>query len=119
MVAVEENILQDLFGNSNFNNISTEEFEQVVQEHPYYGTAHFLFAKKLYLDNNHYQPALQKAALHFPSELLLHFNLNDYEPENPVELSPIIEQDAITEIPQPEVNVNEFEDNIVTEPEED
>lgn len=77
MALPAEDILHTFFETSALDEVSTEQLQQVTEEYPYYGTAHFLLAKKLYHSKEtKAEQALQKAVLHFPTELLLHFNLN-------------------------------------------
>jgi len=77
MALPAEDILQAFFGTSVLDTVSIEQLQEVAEKHPYYGTAHFLLAKKLYDSKEEgMERALQKAVLHFPDELLLHFNLN-------------------------------------------
>src|SRR4030095_5157052 len=77
MASSEENILQSLFERTPLNNISSEQLNQLIEDHPYYGAAHFLLAKKLYqVKQSGYQQVLQKTAVHFSNDLWLHFSLN-------------------------------------------
>lgn len=77
MALPAEDILQDFFETSVLGEVSREQLQRVTEEYPFYGTAHFLLSKKLYDSKETGSgQALQKAALHFPNELLLHFNLN-------------------------------------------
>ncbi|MEO8711079.1 MAG: hypothetical protein ABI405_03095, partial [Parafilimonas sp.] len=81
-----ENILQNLVASSSLQDASAEELQQIINTHPYYGAAHFLLAKKLYLSKElGNENTLQKAALHFSNDSWLHFNLNDIEKKNTAE----------------------------------
>ena len=84
--------MQKLFETPTLARVSAEELRQMAAEHPYYGTAHFLLAKKLYQSKEAgFEQALQKAALYFPNELWLQFNLTAEEDSidsTPVELIP-------------------------------
>lgn len=80
MQSPAENILQDLFDTTSLQNVSVEQLQQIIYDHPYNGALHFLLAKKLYLlKETGYKEALQKAALHFSNDLWLHFALNENE----------------------------------------
>ncbi len=100
MTLPEENILQGLF-QIPAGQITTEQLKDLIANEPYYGAAHLLLAKKLYdAGEEGYEHATQKAALHFPNELFLHYSLNANEKDNiPVEpaahtsLQPVVMKD--------------------------
>ncbi len=78
MALPEERILQYLTENAALANVSNDELRQLAEQHPYYGAAGFLLAKKLFSSDDSYkEKALHKAALHFSNELWLNFNLID------------------------------------------
>src|SRR4051794_2274015 len=78
MAVPAEDILQFFFNASTLAGVSQEQLQQLADEQPFYGVAQFLLAKKLYQSKQDgYEQALQKAALHFPNELMLHFNLEE------------------------------------------
>ena len=78
MAVPAENILQSFFETSMIECVSDHQLQQLAEEQPFYGGAHFLLAKKLYQSKQDgYEQALQKAALHFPNELFLHFSLEE------------------------------------------
>src|SRR5882672_10741310 len=86
MASSAENILQNLFGISSLEEASAEQLQQIINQHPYYGAAYFLLAKKIYLSKqNGYEETLQKAALHFANPLWLNFILNEEEAETAIE----------------------------------
>src|SRR3982750_3066394 len=65
---------------SAFTEVSADELRQIIEEHPYFGAAYFLLAKKLYTTGQHdYNNAIRQAALHFSNELWLHYNLHAEE----------------------------------------
>jgi tetratricopeptide (TPR) repeat protein len=75
MLSYPENILYKLTGKSSLSDVSAEDLQQIADQHPYFGAAQFLLAKKLFSENNgSFKDAVQKAALHFPNPLWLHFN---------------------------------------------
>ena len=78
-----ENILQHFFQTDSLQNVSVDQVQQVINAHPYYDAAYFILAKKMQSQSeSDYNPAIQKAALHFSNTAWLHFNLhNDNEPE--------------------------------------
>lgn len=91
MALPAENILQALF-NKPPAEVTEEQLKQLVADEPYYSTAHFLLADKLYRAKQQgYEQALQKAALHFSDELLLHYNLNVTD-EPVLKIQPVIEE---------------------------
>lgn len=118
MALPAENILQAFFQTEE---VTAEQLKQLVADEPYYAVAHFLLAKKLNnVQNEDYEQAVQKAALHFSNELFLHYNLNVVE-ENfvtietaaAINVQPAFTQDAFS-------TVNDDEDFTDDEtPEED
>jgi len=59
-----------------FAEVSADQLRQITEEHPYFGAAHFLLAKKLYTNSPHdNNSAIQRAALHFSNDLWLNYNL--------------------------------------------
>lgn len=92
MALPAENILQALF-NKPAVEVTEEQLKQLVADEPYYGAAYFLLADKLYRTKQHgYEQALQKAALHFSDELLLHYNLNVIDEQAFQARQPVIEE---------------------------
>lgn len=73
-------ILEKLTGKSSLQDISIEELQQLADRFPYFGATQFFLAKKLYKENNNgFESAAQKAALHFDSSLLLNVELEAEE----------------------------------------
>ncbi|MBS1748072.1 MAG: hypothetical protein JST21_18065 [Bacteroidetes bacterium] len=73
-----ENIVQHLFQTDSLDTVSTEQLEQLVNDHPYFDAAYFLLAKKLYQTQEpDYEKALRQAALHFSNEMWFRFMLNE------------------------------------------
>lgn len=92
MVLPAENISQALFNKAAVD-VTEDQLKQLMADEPYYGAAYFLLADKLYRSKQHgYEPALQKAALHFADELLLHYNLNLTEEQASKTAQPVIEE---------------------------
>ncbi|SFP64427.1 hypothetical protein [Parafilimonas terrae] len=92
MALPAENILQALF-NKPAVNVTEDQLRQLTADEPYYGTAYFLLADKLYRAKQHgYEHALQKAALHFSDELLLHYNLNITEEQASKTAQPVTDE---------------------------
>lgn len=124
MALPAENILESFFETSTLTDVSAEQLRQIADEQPYYGAAHFLLAKKLYNSkHNGYEQALKKAALHFPNELLLHFNLNENEEET-VTIADLEKKteipnrdedagEALAEFSEEEIPLNEFTEDII------
>ncbi|MEP6466239.1 MAG: hypothetical protein ABJB05_08025 [Parafilimonas sp.] len=107
-----ENIVQHLFKTISLQNVSAEQLQQAINDHPYNGAAYFLLAKKLYATKEmNYEEALQKAALHFSNNMWLHFNLNEEEYE-------ITKDNIAAEITETSDTENETKnfDNIIVEP---
>jgi tetratricopeptide (TPR) repeat protein len=115
MASTAENIIGYLFETPLPNNVSAEQLKQMTEEHPYFGAAHFLFAKRLFLSKQaDYHQALQKAAIHFPNELWLHYNLNE-DGENIAD-NKAVEAGEVTTIEAG--NNNEAENVIASGPDE-
>ncbi|MGN6351928.1 MAG: hypothetical protein ACTHLB_00985 [Parafilimonas sp.] len=92
MVLPAENISQALFNKAAVD-VTEDQLKQLMADEPYYGAAYFLLADKLYRSKQHgYEQALQKAALHFADELLLHYNLNLTEEQVSKTAQPVIEE---------------------------
>lgn len=92
MVLPAENISQALFNKAAVD-VTEDQLKQLVADEPYYGAAYFLLADKLYRAKQHgYERALQKAALHFSDELLLHYNLNVAEQQSLKIAQPVVEE---------------------------
>ena len=78
MQSYPENILYKLTGKTSLQDVTSEELQHIANQHPYFGAAQFLLAKKFYSENSaFYKNAVQKAAIHFPNLLWLHFNLTE------------------------------------------
>jgi tetratricopeptide (TPR) repeat protein len=78
MQSYPENILYKITGKTSLQDVTSEQLQQIANQHPYFGAAQFLLAKKFYSENNaFYKNAVQKAAIHFPNLLWLHFNLTE------------------------------------------
>ncbi len=117
MASTAENIIRDLFETPGLNDVSAEQLKQITEEHPYFGAAHFLFAKKLFLSKQAgYHQALQKAAIHFPNELWLHYNLNE-DGEN-IAADDIADEAGGVTTTEGAGNNNEAENVIASEPDE-
>lgn len=72
----EKNIIKKIGGVSSLKDISEENLQEIVNQYPYFGAAHFLFSKKLYQEKNpSFQQQIQKTALHFSNPLWLQYNL--------------------------------------------
>ncbi|MEP6685098.1 MAG: hypothetical protein ABJA35_17620 [Parafilimonas sp.] len=113
MNSAVENIVRDLFQTTSLQDVSAEQLQQAIIDHPYNGVAHFLLAKKLYTSKETgYEDALQKAALHFPNHLWFHYILNEDENDEEKNIAPEIEIDAITE----ESEVENLNTSITDEP---
>ncbi|MFT4152536.1 hypothetical protein [Parafilimonas sp.] len=94
MALPAENILQTLF-HAPATGIGIDQLKQLVADAPYFGAAHFLLAKNLYQSKQEgYEQALQKAVLHFPDELLLHYNLNIAEDLDGKTVQPEVEEEV-------------------------
>lgn len=92
MVLPAENISQALFNKAAVD-VTEDQLKQLMADEPYYGAAYFLLADKLYRSKQQgYEQALQKAALHFADELLLHYNLNLTEEQASKTAQPVIEE---------------------------
>jgi hypothetical protein len=80
-----EQILQSLFHKPSLEEVQVEELEQLVKEHPYFSTGHFLLAQKLQRHGNGQgQEQAQKAALYFNDPLLLQWQLKQFSTSAPV-----------------------------------
>jgi len=120
MKSPAENILQGLFGTTSLQNVSVEQLQQIIRDHPYNGAGHFLLAKKLYLSKEAgYNEAIQKAALHFSNDLWLHFALNENEetvtevPQNPPANEALIVEETLND---EELPVEDYtEDAVINE----
>ncbi|MBV9961072.1 MAG: hypothetical protein JO072_02390 [Parafilimonas sp.] len=92
MNSSSEIILQFFFQTTSLQNVSTEQLWNEVNDHPYNGAAYFLLAKKLYLSKEQdYEKVLHKAALHFPNDIWLNFNLNEETADESIEVPGNIE----------------------------
>ncbi|MCY7422793.1 MAG: hypothetical protein LH478_13750 [Chitinophagaceae bacterium] len=79
-----ERILINLAGNTDLQQISLEELENITEAYPYFSVSHILLAKKLQLQKNeHFQKQAQRAALYTHNPWWLHFQLTE-ETELPV-----------------------------------
>jgi hypothetical protein len=68
------NIIQQLFGQSDLSNITRREIEAIASKYPYFGPVQFLLAKKLKDSNgNGSEEQLQKASLFFTNPYWLHY----------------------------------------------
>lgn len=73
-----EHILQNLFHKPSLEEVNVRELEQMVKEHPYFSTGHFLLAQKLKQENTAQgDQQSQKAALYFHDPLWLQWQLKE------------------------------------------
>jgi hypothetical protein len=84
-----EHILQNLFQKSSLEEVPVTELEEMVKEHPYFSTAHFLLAQKLkQQDAEQAELHSQKAVLYFHDPLWLQWQLKKFSNGNGVEAAP-------------------------------
>jgi hypothetical protein len=87
-----EHILQSLFHKPSLEEVDVHQLEQLVKEHPYFSTGHFLLAQKLRDAGNGEQQS-QRAALYFHDPLWMHWQLKQFSNGKAVELP--VEQQAV------------------------
>lgn len=117
-----EHILQNLFQKPSLEEVAVEKLEQMVKEHPYFGTGHFLLAQKLKHSGEDGQQS-QRAALYFNDPLWMHWQLKQFSNGNVVEepveeVEPLEEEEPLT--PEEELAVETIgpvEEAIPAEPE--
>src|SRR5580765_818098 len=87
MTSYEENILQNLANTTSLEDVSKEQFQELITKYPYYDAPYFFLAKKSYLQKEiNHEIAIEKAILHFSNDLWFNYNLNNEEaPQNQVE----------------------------------
>ncbi|HYE56487.1 MAG TPA: hypothetical protein VD996_16675 [Chitinophagaceae bacterium] len=117
-------ILENMFSARSLEELPAEKIQQVIGEHPYFGTAHFLLTQKLKNDPGSFSRQAQKTALYFHDPLWLQWLLTEPEPaeeavkitapvaveepapiaEAPVTEEPVTEEPAPAPLPVPQVN---------------
>ena len=81
-----EHILQNLFHKPSLEEVNVYELEQMVKEHPYFSTGHYLLAQKLKHENGeHGEQQSQRAALYFHDPLWLQWQLKQFSNGHAVE----------------------------------
>lgn len=107
--SAENIILQKLTGDVSLTEAEAGALKEIINNHPYFGAAYFLLAKKLHHNNDiSSETAVQKTALHFTNPLWLNFNLlNDEQQAN----SPFIKSKT-------PLTFNESKKEIITSSEE-
>ncbi len=78
MNAALEKVLAQLTGRNNLSDVSIEDIEQIVSEHPYCSAGHLLLTRKLKLGNDpRYAAQLQKTAIYIPNTSWLQYQLHE------------------------------------------
>jgi hypothetical protein len=71
-----EHILQNLFSKPSLDDVQLYELQEMVKDHPYFSTGHFLLAQKLKLQHtDEYEAQAQKTALYFHDPLWMQWQL--------------------------------------------
>lgn len=78
-------ILQSLYRTTELDEVPVHKLQETLREHPYFGTAHFLLARKLKQQHSdQYEEQAQKAAIYFHDPLWMQWQLS-HGLESPVE----------------------------------
>lgn len=95
-----EHILQNLFHKPSLEEVNVYELEQMVKEHPYFSTGHFLLAQKLKHENGeHGEQQSQRAALYFHDPLWLQWQLKEFSNGHAVEMP----AEVVVEAEEPQI----------------
>jgi hypothetical protein len=127
MTGTTQNIIKKIFQSDSLENISVQQLQELVAQHPSFGAAHYLLSKKLKLDNNaSLGEQVQKTALYFTNPNWLQWLLKNIEEKkslikidepiiiNENKTQPIINDEKKEEIivEKKESNENEIVDSI-------
>jgi hypothetical protein len=82
MTGTTQHIIKKLFQADLLENVSVQQLEELVAQHPSFGTAHYLLSQKLQHDNNPaFEKQIQKTALYFTNPSWLQWLLKNVHEE--------------------------------------
>ena len=109
MTGTTQHIIKKIFQVDSLENISVQQLEEIVAQHPSFNAAHYLLSQKLQQNNNpSFEDQVQKTSLYFTNPFWLQWLL-----KNPVEEKSLIknEEIIINNQPEKEIAVEEKEEN--------